>query len=881
MDSSPLYVALVWHMHQPWYRDDVAGQFVLPWVRRRAAKDYLHMLQLLERHPEIRVTMNVVPSLLVQLDLYAAGEFSDSDRDLCLRDATELTPAERDFLVAGAKRTDYGRRVAMLSPYLDLVDRLPDGDSRGVSDGDIRDLQLWTMLVWIDPDQIRDDPALRALARRGGAFTEADKRTVDIRQIALLRTVIPAFRGAMASGQVEPMTSPFHHPILPLLIDASSARVATPDISLPAQPLRAESDAEEQIRRGLGVFTDITGRRPQGMWPPECAVSPAAARLMHASGLRFAVSDELVLARTLGRDVRAGSDLYRPHAEAGGLTMVFRDAQLSNLIGFTYQSMSSRAAAEDLLMRLEVIAQAGDTDGPRLLTIALDGENFKDFYDENGTPFLDALYTGLARSRHLRSTHIGAFLDAHPEQTRPLPQLWTGSWVDADLRTWIGDRAHTRAWNLLAATRDALHQVSAAIAHPRANDELLIAEGSDWFWWFGEHHDSGTDSSWDALFRTHLRNAHTLAGLAVPPAIDEPVISGLALGNDCAPLREIDPVDRGDAEWSSAGVAEVGAVFGAMRPPASSVERILYGAGNGRLHLRFGEGTPRFNRAVIDAGSVGRIVVDQATPYVSIALPAAGTVDFTVTLEEAGRGTEVVPASGHLHLATPSDRVGERLRILIVAAECAPLAVAGQLAALVATTAADAAALGHDVLVVVPRHRDADFGVLPGVRLPWIGVGISGRMVSARVVQGSLTEHGIPALNIDAPALFDRPAVYGDVDDGERYVAFCALAFALVEATAFSPDIVHGFEWQSAPLLARIASTPLPPATVLSVGAGSTGYLLDGSLLAGAGVVGAGLGVVEVLDIGRRAATVVEQTPRRGSLAHLYRSALTRRNAHP
>ena len=878
MPPPPLAVAVVWHMHQPWYRDDVAGQFVLPWVRRRATKDYLHMLRILERHPDIRVTMNMVPSLLAQLEIYAAGDAADADRELCLRAADELTAAERDFLVAGAKHADYGRRVALLTPYIDLVNRLPQGDTSAVSVGDIRDLQLWTLLIWIDPDEIRDDGALHALAKRGHDFTENDKRVVDARQLALLRAVIPAYREAVAAGRVEPMTTPYHHPILPLLIDATCARVATPSIELPQPAMHDEAGAEEQVRRGLDDFARITGGAAAGMWPAECAVSPAAAALMHRCGAGFAISDEDVLARTLGRDsVREGGELYRPYSDASGLRMVFRDARLSNLVGFSYQSKPAAVAAADLLGRLELVADAQPADqSPQLVTIALDGENFKDFYDENATPFLDAFYAGLAASSRLQSTHIGVFLDAHPQALQALPPLWTGSWIDADLRTWIGDAAHTRAWTLLASTRDALERAGGAAEHPRAHDELLIAQGSDWFWWFGEHHDSGSDAAWDALFRTQLRNAHTLAGLAVPPQLAEPVIDGLAIGNDCAPLRTIDPPADGAAEWQSAGIAEVGAALGSMRPPASSVSRIFYGAGGGRLHLRFGDLMPRFDRALVDAGSSGRLVVDRPVRNLSVALPA-GAVDFAITLDESGRGAERVPAAGTLRAVSPPDGPARPLRVVLVAAECAPLASAGQLAAVVADTAAEAAALGYDVLVAIPLHRGAAIGMSPGVRIAQLRGTVSRRVTAARVVQGALPQSGVPVLSVDAPAFFDRDSIYGSLDDGERYLAFCALVSALLDSTAFAPDIVHGFEWQTAALLARLASAAEPPATVFSVGQPSSGYWIDASAIGGVGVARAGVGEVDILDLGRRAATVVEQTPRRGGLADLYDSALNRR----
>ncbi|MEO8898510.1 MAG: glycogen/starch synthase [Candidatus Dormibacter sp.] len=876
MPRRPLAVALVWHMHQPWYRDDVAGQFVLPWVRRRAAKDYLHMLQVLDRHPDMRVTINMVPSLLAQLELYDAGDVSDADRDLCLRSATDLTGAERAFLVAGAAHDDYGRRVGLLSPYIELVERLSGGDAASADVDDIRDLQLWSLLAWVDPDQIRADPALLALARRGRGFAESDKHAVDHAQMRLLRAVIPAYREAVAWGRVEPMTSPFHHPILPLLIGATSARVATPDIALPEPPLHAEPDAREHVRRGLDSFERVVGRHAAAMWPPECAVSPQAAALMRSCGVRFAISDELVLNRTLGHAARDTGELYRPHADASGLTMVFRDAVLSNLIGFSYQSMSADDAAADLLARLTGIANSQPEDGPeRLVTIALDGENFKDFYAENATPFLDALYAGLVASAELQTTHIGAFLDGDSGPPATLPQLWTGSWVNADLRTWIGDQAHTRAWTLLATTRDTLLRVDAPFVHPRAWDELLIAESSDWFWWFGEHHDSGFDASWDELFRTHLRNAHTLAGVAVPAAVDQPLIASAALAHDCAPLRSIDPVRRGAVEWQCAGIADVGAVYGAMRPPASSVTRILYGAGGARLHIRFGEGTPRFDRVVIDAGPAGTLVVERAARSLSVATPVAGPLDFSITLEEAGRGTERVPLHGALHVTNPVVDTDSRLRVVIVAAECAPLVTAGDLAGVVAATAADAAELGYEVIVITPHHREGSFGRSPGVRVALLTASAWGAPLEARVVQGALAGREVPVLSIDAPVWFDRDAVYGAIDDGERYLAFCALAYTLINATGFAPDLVHGFEWQTAALLARVAALPSPPATILSVGDGSSGYVVDAPTLASAGLAEAGGGAIDLIDLGRRVATVVEQRPRRQTLAQTYDAALS------
>jgi hypothetical protein len=330
----------------------------------------------------------------------------------------------------------------------------------------------------------------------------------------------------------------------------------------------------------------------------------------------------------------------------------------------------------------------------------LDGENCWEHYEEDGDLFLDALYHRLTTNARLRTTHIGAFLDAHADEVRPLPSLWSGSWIDASFTTWVGDPQHTRAWDLLAAARDALETAGGAHMHPRAYREVLIAEGSDWFWWFGQHHDSGIDAAWDALYRLHLRNVYELIGRDVPPEVDQPILGGAPASIARAPLRPISPrPGAGDeAEWAAAGVAEVGTALGTMHPPSSSVGAVRYGLDAARLALRFGDRAPRFSRAevevwvarpgvnghaelrpagrvvverepsgaysarVVDGGSAGAeaVVVGEApalelsVPLAAVDAAAGDEVRLRVVLDEEGRGRESVPSSGALTLTVPA-----------------------------------------------------------------------------------------------------------------------------------------------------------------------------------------------------------------------------------
>jgi predicted glycosyl hydrolase (DUF1957 family) len=590
-----------------------------------------------------------------------------------------------------------------------LLARLQQGDPEAVADAlsldELRDLQTWWMLAWIDPEDIAADPDLLRLAERGGSFAEADKAVVDERQMALLGQAIPLYREAVASGRVEPMTSPAYHPILPLLIDPGSARVAVPDLPLPARPMHRRDDAVEQIRVGLETFAQHVGVRPRGMWPSECAVSPDAAALISASGLEWAISDEHVLERSLDLPVRgdaaSSTRLYSPWRDPSGLTFVFRDAELSNRIGFVYGGMPTDDAVNDLIWRLEYVHSQQPEDRAWLLVLALDGENCWEHYEEDGDIFLDRLYARLTENPRLRTTHVGAFLDAHPETVQPLPALWSGSWIDAAFTTWIGDPQHTRAWDLLATARDALETAGGPQAHPAAYRELLIAEGSDWFWWFGRHHDSGIDAAWDALYRLHLRNAYELIGRAVPPEVDQPILGGTPAGASRSPERPISPRPGAgdDAEWAAAGVAEVGTALGTMHPPRSSVRAIRYGIDAARLALRLGDEPPRFRRAEVQlwvarAGASGtatagapppaRVVVERdpssggysarmengggdaeitvaTAPAVELAVPLAALgaapgdeVHLRVVLDEEGRGRETVPPSGALTLTVPA-----------------------------------------------------------------------------------------------------------------------------------------------------------------------------------------------------------------------------------
>jgi alpha-amylase/alpha-mannosidase (GH57 family) len=146
-------VAFVWHMHQPFYVDGSTGVHVLPWVRLHALKDYWGMVALAREFPDLRLTFNLVPSLLEQVEAYARGEARDPHLELGLRPAGDLTPDEAAFCVNEFFHAQYERMIAPHTRYAELHARRREMRAGGpdFTPDELRDLQVWHKLVWIDP----------------------------------------------------------------------------------------------------------------------------------------------------------------------------------------------------------------------------------------------------------------------------------------------------------------------------------------------------------------------------------------------------------------------------------------------------------------------------------------------------------------------------------------------------------------------------------------------------------------------------------------------------------------------------------------------------------------------------------------------------------
>ena len=543
-----VHLVLLWHMHQPQYRDPETGRYVLPWTRLHALKDYWGMVKILEDFPKFHATFNMVPSLCMQLEEYASGKFNEPWFELAFRDAEQLTREEKAEILQRAFQVNQERLLARWPRFLELYEwSRPAGGAQAqvtFTPRDWRDLQLLSQLVWMDEEWIAKDPVINAFSAKGKDFSEKDKAMLKKKQLEYLQIVLPIYREAAGRGQIEISTTPSYHPILPLICDSDIARIANPSTPLPRRPYRHPEDAREQLRRAREYHQRIFGVLPSGLWPSEGSVSDQTLAIAAEEGFRWFGTDEGVLGRTLNvgffreaSGLPANADklyqAWRVQMGSNGITGLFRDHHISDLIGFVYSRMDSKAAAADLHGRLRLIGDRVPSKQPLTVCIFLDGENAWEYYPSHGREFLREFYRRIQDDSDFRALTATEAIAAAGEISQT-GGIFPASWINANFDVWIGHGEDIQAWELLWDAREAFGKGEEARTQGRsdapseealkqAKESLLAAEGSDWCWWYGPEHSTANDAEFDALYRKHLTGIYRALGVVAPDELAKPI----------------------------------------------------------------------------------------------------------------------------------------------------------------------------------------------------------------------------------------------------------------------------------------------------------------------------------------------------------------------
>lgn len=555
----------LWHQHQPYYKDLVTGEYRLPWVRMHALKDYYGMVKLLDEFPRVHQNFNLVPSLIVQIEDYLRGTAHDPFFEVAKKPARQLTPKDKLFALEYLFQANPVHMIGRYPRYKELWERhkatgfnaARTVDSFGLQD--FADLQVLSQMAWFDEFFV-DQPDVAELVKKGRGFTEEDQRFVITKEKEIMAAVLPAHAEAAKRGSIEISTSPFYHPIMPLLCDSNMGGVSTPGLKLPQQRFQHPEDAREQLKRGLDLHERVFGIRPRGVWPSEGSVSEQVLEIGSELGVSWMATDEGVLGRSTGmlfqRDGggRLQGDgaeklyqVYRYEKASAQMHMVFRDHALSDLIGFVYSGMGAKQAAEDFIRRIKQSADIVLKKGrDAVVPIILDGENAWEYYPGSGREFLRRLYDAIQKDPLFDPVTVSEAIERHAHPAGKISEkraaaltdgfgrlkaVTPGSWINANFNVWIGAPEDNKSWEYLQAARE-FYSV-AAPGVPTANrelalEELLIAEGSDWNWWYGPEHHTANDRDFDELYRKHLSNVYQALGGVTPDYLAQPIAGAVA-----------------------------------------------------------------------------------------------------------------------------------------------------------------------------------------------------------------------------------------------------------------------------------------------------------------------------------------------------------------
>lgn len=610
-----LSIAFYWHMHQPVYQLNPDSDYLMPWVRLHGVKDYLDMLLILNDFNKIKLNFNLVPVLLDAFIDYGDKECHDIHSRLTVTNISEFTKDDKEFILNNFFDANYSSMIFPHENYNELYQKRFAEEKANIEDfseQEYSDIMAWFNLVWIDPTYKEMFPKFKELLEKGKNYTLKDRIEIIELHREIIRRIIPKYKEFLDMGKIEITTSPYYHPILPILLDIKSAQKNLSSIDTALVDLNMEDDAKLQMKLALDRMEVLFGKRPTGVWSSEQAISHQTLELFKELGIQWTISDEGILANSIDfdfvRDFKGYlEDPYflmksykykfknstKNVEKKSDIKMIFRDSVIPNLISFEYANHDLKVAAADLYDRIKVIQNKLQTspDDNHLLTIALDGENCWENYVEDGSEFFKSIYSMIEEDETLETVLISDYL-AREKHHKELKKIHSGSWINRNFQLWVGEPVKNLAWTYLKQVKDDFNKfVKANPGHKNiefARKEVLIAQGSDWFWWYGEPNDSGQDHIFDYLFREHLKNVYRYFGLNFPQYLDFPLIS-IFTKPSRYPQNTISPKIDGvgeanDEEWLNAGCINM--PDGPAAQESKLFDKICYGADEKNFYLR-------------------------------------------------------------------------------------------------------------------------------------------------------------------------------------------------------------------------------------------------------------------------------------------------------
>lgn len=625
--TKKLNIAFIWHFHQPVYQEKFSEDFVMPWVRLHATKDYLDMLLKCDKHKKIKLNFNISATLLQSIEKYNQGIGDLHSKLLSLKE-DKLSDMDKNFVLQYFFDVNYSTMIFQRSYYAELYNKRYSRDDISIndfSDQEYFDIIANYTLCWIDETFYLVYPELEALSKKQKNYTYEDRKKILEIQLDIIKKIIPCYKKFQDEKRIEISTSPFYHPIIPLLLDINESKCAYSE-NLPEKSPLLANDAMEQTKNALDYFERVFGKRPKGIWLPEHCISNQSVSMLSDLGVEWTVTDEGILSNTLGREfardfegnLEAPFDLcvqYGFNSRNIKTKVVFADSFFANLLGFGYGNYDGKVAANDFYEKIKTVQNKlqFSPKEDHILTIAMDGENCWESYQNDGNEFLDTLYTLIENDETLETVLMGEFIEkAKPEK---LDSVASGSWINRNFDLWIGEPTKNLAWVYLDKTRSDLNNFAKELLHNAqtneeklevqnkiklAKEEIFVSEGSDWLWWYGEPNESSNDHIFDFLFRSHLKNVYQILGKTSPAHLDVPLTSIIG-----KPIRQpkgyITPIIDGVVDPNLNSWTDAGFIFLPDSPTFSAkktIKGIYYGNDEDNIYIKFELNKSNLNNSI-------------------------------------------------------------------------------------------------------------------------------------------------------------------------------------------------------------------------------------------------------------------------------------------
>lgn len=604
-----LNLCFLWHMHQPDYRGS-DGVMRMPWVFLHAIKDYYEMPWLLSRHKGLKATFNITSTLIEQLNLYDDPLQNDYFLSLWEKHPSQLHEEEKRCLMSICKSTQHDTMVKPW-PHFDFLYH-----KEQLSDEELIEFEVLFMLAWCGNYLRQENSLVARLIKKEKGYIQTDKTQLLQSLSVFIKTILPFYAALQKEGVISLSTTPYSHPILPLLIDINNAKYADIHSILPNNPMSLKEDAIEQVTRSILLYKKTFGLNPTGFWPAEGAIDAQSVSIYKEHGLHWIASDETILFRSLGSKAR--HNLYKPY-RYNDMTIGFRDHTLSDFIGFNYRFKLGHKAAEHFMDALESIVKKEHT--PTLFVI-LDGENAWEFFENNAYDFFTEIYQCLLQTQWCKTMTMDEMSKLESHGT--LETLAPGSWINGNFNTWSGHPQKNRAWELIYQTRRDVENYFGVITDKvakRVKSHFLAAECSDWFWWYGDDHLTRFSFEFDALFREHLIEIYHLLDMQPPSDLLEPILTHKSTASFLLkPQASISPLIDGKNsyffEWLGSGWIDESKLYSTMDRIRGPIEKIYYGHNDSTIFIAFEGDITSLNTT----SSVLQVTIEETGEHLAFAM---------------------------------------------------------------------------------------------------------------------------------------------------------------------------------------------------------------------------------------------------------------------